>query len=856
MNEELKIIIKAVSDEARKNIAAVKKELEGVDNQADESGKSLKEVMASIGKGAAVAVGAIVALTGAMVALGKSSMEFQKSYNRLVSGFQSSGSTIQQATETYKNLFRFLGEADTATEAANLLVQLTTDSQNLAEWTTILQGAYAKLPDSLPVESLAEAANETAKTGVVTGALADALNWVGASEDAMNAALAETTSFQEREVLLRTTLNNLYGSSAALYERNAAATLAYNESQMKLDLALQEATKYVVPLMTYLNNLATVLLQALKPAFETVSAIVIVFVQWIIAAVQAVGSFFGLFGDEGTKASEAVAQGVNNATKGVAGLTTGLQGAASAAKELKKQTMGFDELNVVSSQTASSTGGGGGVAAGGGGSITIPEFDASAFDVPGLGEFQDKLSTVEEKMKSIWQLIKIIGITLGAIGLVSTFKTVAEAIGFMRADGYSFLEAVKALPQYGKAFVDGMKGEGVWDNMVNKMKSISGWVMIIAGAILLVKGFSDAWVNGLDWANFAEVLGGIALIVGGLALAFGPVAAAVGLIVGGIVALVLGIKDLVENGYSMEGVLMVLAGAIAVLIGIVWALNASLLACPLVWIVAAIMAVVAVFVILWNECDGFRQFFIDAWEAIKKAASAVWDWLKKLFTETIPNVFKSVINFFKENWQALLLMLVNPFSGAFKLLYDNCEGFRNFIDKWVGKIKGFFKNLVSGIKNTFSGIGGWFSDIFTKIGNVIADKVSGAVKGAINAVLKTATNIINGFIKAINVAISVINAIPGVSINKLSLLDVPKLARGGIVDGATLAMIGENGKEAVMPLENNTGWIDMLADRLAARQSAPSKIVLALDGRELGWATINSMNDITKQTGSLQLVLA
>ena len=85
---------------------------------------------------------------------------------------------------------------------------------------------------------------------------------------------------------------------------------------------------------------------------------------------------------------------------------------------------------------------------------------------------------------------------------------------------------------------------------------------------------------------------------------------------------------------------------------------------------------------------------------------------------------------------------------------------------------------------------------------------------------------------------------------------IPKLATGGIVNSATMALIGESGKEAVLPLENNTGWMDMLADKIAARNSAPSKIVLQLDGKELGWANINSINNITAQTGSLQLVLA
>ena len=90
--------------------------------------------------------------------------------------------------------------------------------------------------------------------------------------------------------------------------------------------------------------------------------------------------------------------------------------------------------------------------------------------------------------------------------------------------------------------------------------------------------------------------------------------------------------------------------------------------------------------------------------------------------------------------------------------------------------------------------------------------------------------------------------------SKVSRVKLPRLAKGGIVDSATIAMVGENGKEAVVPLENNTGWIDKLAERLGANNQ-PSKIVLNVDGKELGWANIRSINNITKQTGELQLVL-
>ena len=96
----------------------------------------------------------------------------------------------------------------------------------------------------------------------------------------------------------------------------------------------------------------------------------------------------------------------------------------------------------------------------------------------------------------------------------------------------------------------------------------------------------------------------------------------------------------------------------------------------------------------------------------------------------------------------------------------------------------------------------------------------------------------------------------GFSVNTVTAPKIPKLATGGIVTAETLARIGEgNKKEAVLPLEQNTQWMDILADRIANRNNTPSRIVLTLDGKELGWANINSINEITKQIGTIPLAI-
>lgn len=842
MNEELKIVIKAISDEAKKKIGEVKKELEGVEKTGKNAGKTVDKALGAIGKGALMAVGSVVALTTAMVALGKRSMEFQKIQSRLISGFQGVGLSAAQANKTFTGLYRFLGEDDTALEAANLLAQITQSEQDLAEWTTILQGVYAKFPSSLPVESLAEAANETIKVGKITGTLADAVNWLGVSEDALNEKLAATTSLSEREALIRNTLSGLYSHSAQLYEKNNAALLAHNESQARLNQALAEATKWTIPLMTALNNLAAVVMNVLGPAFRIVSAVVIVFVEWIIAAVQFIGSFFGILAKKSTDANKAiqsstskVQQSLGSATSGASGLGNALGDAAKQAKELRKQTAGFDELNVMSSPTAASAGSVGNIsgAVGGVGDFAIPEISSDAF---GLDDFSTTLEDVRKKAEGILVIVGLIAgalLTWKIVDFISELSTAKKALEKM---GESTTFTGKLLRKMAQEKLDTLN---------SKLKKIGGTMMIVAGGILLALGYSDAWANGIDWGNLAMTLSGLGLIIGGIALQFGPMAAAIATIVGGIALLILGIKDLITNGYSMEAVITVAVGAIATLVGVVWALNGALLANPITWIVVAIMALVAAFVILWNECEGFRNFWIGLWNGIVKAFNATVDWLGQ--------ACQDIGQFFVDAWN-WIAGIWNGAGAFFSGLWEAIKRPFAAVGSWF---KNTFESAWRGVKNVFSAGGQIFNGIKEGIAGVFTTVVNSIIRG-INTVIAIPFNTINGILNFIR-NISIVGYKPFKGLwgqNPLAVPQIPLLAKGGIVDSATLAMIGERGKEAVVPLENNTEWMDRLADRISSRNNQPSKIVLTLDGNELGWANIRSINNITEQTGSLQLVLA
>ena len=121
---------------------------------------------------------------------------------------------------------------------------------------------------------------------------------------------------------------------------------------------------------------------------------------------------------------------------------------------------------------------------------------------------------------------------------------------------------------------------------------------------------------------------------------------------------------------------------------------------PIGLLVMAIGALVAAFIYFWNTSESFRNFWIGLWDAVKNACITAWNSICTFFTDTIPNAFNSIINFFKSDWKEILLFIVNPFAGAFMLAYKYCDGFRNFINNLVNNIKMFFVNGFNNMKTS------------------------------------------------------------------------------------------------------------------------------------------------------------
>lgn len=297
MNEEqLRVVIRAELDQFKKDMQSAKNEVnnfskdgkKGFEGFAAASTKASGKVISVIGKATKVIAAAGIALLG-VSQVGK---EFSQSQAQIKTAFEANGASAEVAKKTYNELYRVLGDNGKATEAALHLGKLTNSEKELAEWTKISTGIYATFGDSLPIESLTEAVNHSAKLGEVQGTLADALEWSGISVDEFNDQLFWCNTESEREKLIRDTLNGIYSESAEEYEKNNAAVLAQNDAQARLNENLAKLYDIMSPvmasLMELLVNILTPLMPVLDAIIEKVGPVLSAAFEWLGEAIGTV----------------------------------------------------------------------------------------------------------------------------------------------------------------------------------------------------------------------------------------------------------------------------------------------------------------------------------------------------------------------------------------------------------------------------------------------------------------------------------------------------------------------------------------------------------------------------------------
>lgn len=210
------------------------------------------------------AAGAVVAgMTAAFIALDGATEEYRVAQGKLNAGFQAAGLSADTARKSYRNFYAILGDTDTATEASQLLANMAKNEEEVTKWTRIAAGVHGTFGDSLPIEGLVESANETARTGQITGVFADAINWAtkegekfgvalkadteankkwneavksaASAEDFFNLALQNCSDESARQKLIVDTLSKTYDKAADSYYANNQQVINARRNHATLD---------------------------------------------------------------------------------------------------------------------------------------------------------------------------------------------------------------------------------------------------------------------------------------------------------------------------------------------------------------------------------------------------------------------------------------------------------------------------------------------------------------------------------------------------------------------------------------------------------------------------------------------
>ena len=483
-----------------------------------------------------------------------------------------------------------------------------------------------------------------------------------------------------------------------------------------------------------------------------------------------------------------------SAAKGLNAEKEALEGVGAAAEDASKSMAGFDEINQITSNQAS---GGGGSAGGAASTDIAPDFSS--------------LDMAEDKLHDILGLVGAIAAGLLAWKIASLFT--------------------------------------------NDLSKIWGIALAVAGAFALVYFWLDAWNNGIDLQNFLGMLAGLAALAGGLALAFGPIAAGIALVVGGLAMLVVGIKDVINNGFTLENTLTIIAGLLAAGIGI-GLLTGSWIPLLIAGFVAALVALVSftghgeeLIQGLKKIIDGFGKFFKGVFTGDLKLAAEgakqIWAGLKQ--------TWNAIVNSIKDAWSAFITWLQgkNPALAA--------------IFETIGKL---FSDQYNAWKKILSGLITFLTGVFTGDWKKAWNGVLDILKSVWNLIVGTVEGAINFIIDGINLLISALNKIHfevpdwvplvggksfGINITPVSRVSLPRLASGAVIppNREFMAVLGDqkSGTNIETPLATMVQAFKQAMTETGGMGGRQITVVMQLDHRELGRAVYNLNNEETQRVG-------
>lgn len=626
----------------------------------------------------------------------------------------------------------------------------------------------------------------------------------------------ETESLKDLGVVMTQTaldqyaLANGYGKTTAKMTEQEKVALRYAFVQQQLSLAQGDFARtsdswanQVRILKLQFDSLRASLGQgfiaAVTPVIKVINTIMGKLVQLANVFSAFMKRLFGVKSDSSSGIGT-VASDVSSATNAMDNLSNSTSGVGSAAKKAAKEIkglMGIDEINTISSTGSDSDSGSGGSS--GIGNIGMDDWDFSQ---------QEKATD----------------------GLLSKVEVFADKV------------------------------RNIFKNISNFIKKHKEIILSIIGG--LVSGIIAFFIAG----NWGAITGAIASVIGWIEL----IPTALGL-----------------AGLALTTPAALIAGAVAV--------------------------VTTAFLYLWQTSDSFRNALINGWNALVSALTPyfkaimgalklvgdflvtvlkpilflLWDaWCTvvdnivkvtmSLWTNCIAPVvkflgecLKKIIDGLNEIWQ-VWKPTIEKIGEILIVIWNNCL---KPVINWLGNefiqafrnVGNYIKPILESLKIMFGGLIDFIVGVFTGNWQKAWQGVQNIFRGIFDGLTNIAKKPLNAIIDAINAMIRGLNKIklpnwiPGFGGMGINIPTIPKLAKGGIVDAPTIAMVGEAGKEAVMPLENNTGWITDLAAKVADRMpvsggnsndnSMSGDLILQIDGSIIGKVALNQLRKMQRQGG-------
>lgn len=518
------------------------------------------------------------------------------------------------------------------------------------------------------------------------------------------------------------------------------------------------------------------------------------------------------------KLTEIDYSGVGNLASGAEDAAAGFDDATSAAKELKKSVMGFDELNILNGNTAS-----------GSGSAGMPSGSGFDFELPEYGFLND----VSKQADEVTQKLK-------------------NALPWILAIGAG-LAAWKLGPKLGLDF----------------QKTI-GLAVGIFGALTLVQNILDSIVNGVTEENMTGMIFGMTLAVTGLYVALGPVAGGITAIVSGLAVLAVAFSDAEKSGWNFQNQMLAIAGILAAGVGIGILIGS--------WI-PLLIAMIAALLLSITVSTGHGQELISG---VKETLQGFIDFFAGIFTgdtertaKGIEKIFSglkgiigSVIDGIRDWLNGLLDWIDKKTNGKLKPLIT---GIKAIVTAVFGNIKQTVGNVIDDIKTIFSGLIKFISGVFSGDFDKAWEGIKDIFKGIWNTIIDLLNGSINIIIKGLNWLIKQMNKISfdvpswvpyvggksiGVNIDYISENVLPRLAKGAVIpaNDEFLAVLGDQTHG------NNIEAPEGLIRKIVREESGGSgevHVTIVLDsvtGKKLFETVVKENNAVVRATGASPLV--